>query len=30
MTIEDKFIYARKDFVKPFFTEVVILAAWHI
>jgi Fe-S cluster biosynthesis and repair protein YggX len=30
VTIEDKFIHARKEFGKPFFTEVVILAAWHI
>jgi hypothetical protein len=29
-TIEEKFIHARKEFGKPFFTEVVILAAWHI
>jgi Fe-S cluster biosynthesis and repair protein YggX len=30
VTIEDKFIHARKEFGKPFFTEVVILGAWHI
>jgi hypothetical protein len=29
-TIEEKFIHARKEFGKPFFTEVVILALWHI
>jgi hypothetical protein len=26
-TIEEKFNNAKKDFQKPFFTEVVILAA---
>jgi hypothetical protein len=30
VTIEDKFIHARKEFGKPFFTEVVILATWYI
>jgi hypothetical protein len=29
-TIEDMFISARKLFSKPFFTEVIILACWHI
>jgi hypothetical protein len=30
VTIEVKFIHARKEFGKPFFTEVVILATWYI
>jgi hypothetical protein len=29
-TIEEMFVKARKSFSKPFFTEVVILACWHI
>jgi hypothetical protein len=29
-TIEDMFFQARKEFAKPFFAEVVILACWHI
>jgi hypothetical protein len=29
-TIEEMFIAARKVFSKPFFTEVIILACWHI
>jgi hypothetical protein len=29
-TIEDMFFQARKDFAKPFFAEVFILACWHI
>ena len=29
-TFEEVFVMARKKFNKPFFTEVVILAAWHI
>jgi hypothetical protein len=29
-TIEEMFSKARKEFAKPFFTEVIILACWHI
>jgi hypothetical protein len=29
-SFENIFMQARRKFNKPFFTEVVILAAWHI